>query len=147
MLRFLRNVILAIAFWLAVPYAVGVLSYYTTFGGVVEQVWLGRAIGHLKALRARCNDRDLQGVLDYTIQRYNRIGPFDVAVTRIPQWRSGYVIGCNNPLVPGITLDIGVLTYPIHEGAMVLVHEALHDYWPCVGHAHVTPVMERIEKL
>jgi hypothetical protein len=39
------------------------------------------------------------------------------------------------------------LEFPIHDGAMVLVHEALHDYWPCFGHAHVDPMMERIEKL
>jgi hypothetical protein len=40
-----------------------------------------------------------------------------------------------------------VLFYPVHEGAMVLVHEATHDYWPCWGHSYVTPTMKRMEVL
>jgi hypothetical protein len=86
--------------------------------------------------------------LDYTIRRYNRIGPFDVAVSRCvsldPRCR---VVGVNNPFCPGVTLDMEVLTYPIHDGAMVLVHEALHDYWPCFGHKHVTPREKALHQL
>lgn len=152
MLRFLRSVLLGIVIANLTPYALAFASYGTTFGGVVEQAWLDRAIAHLRVLRSRCDDADLQGVLDYAIRRYNRIGPFDVAVSRCvhpltslyPDYR---VIGVNNPLVPGLTLDIEVLSYPIHDGAMVLVHEALHDYWPCVGHSQIDPRMEKLERL
>lgn len=152
MLRFLRSVLLGIVIANLTPYALAFASYGTTFGGVVEQAWLDRAIAHLRVLRSRCDDADLQGVLDYAIRRYNRIGPFDVAVSRCvhpltslyPDYR---VIGVNNPLVPGLTLDIEVLSYPIHDGAMVLVHEALHDYWPRVGHSQIDPRMEKLERL
>jgi len=149
-LRLLRTMLVATLFWLTIwltmPLIVGTTSYYTTFGGIAEQKWLDDVIRDLKWLRTRCNEPDLQEVLDYTIRRYDRIGPFNVAVTRIPQVDRDYVVGCNNPLVPGLTIDLDVLQYSIHDGAMVLVHEALHDYWPCLGHAHVDPIMKRLER-
>jgi hypothetical protein len=141
------------------PCGIGYLAHATSFGGVVEQVWLDEAIAHLKSLRRECGtsgpnsepDDDMKetaAVLNWAIQRYNRIGPFDVAISRcdwMPFRRD--TIGMNNPLVPGITLDIEVLRMPIHDGAMILVHESLHDWPPYLGHRHVTPVMNELEAL
>lgn len=147
-LHFLRSFLFGIGFWMLLPCFAGGISHWTTFGGLAEQRWLDQAIEHLVALDQKCTDPDLRGVLAYTIERYNRIGPFDVAVTRIWQWLSDdYVMGINHPLLPGLTLDVDVLALPIHDGALILVHEALHDYWPCLGHAHITPRMNKLEAL
>jgi hypothetical protein len=98
-------------------------------------------------MRAACVDPDLCDILDYTIQRYHRIGGFDVAV--MPCFTpddsdGGYVIGINMPTCPGMCIDPKVLNYPIEIGAMVVVHEAMHDYRPWWGHNHIN---ERERKL
>jgi len=150
--RILRAIVIGLFLALfVIPYSAGFLSYFTNFGGIEEQYWLNAAIYHIRDLKTECqDDPELQGVLDYTIQRYNQIGPFDVSVSRCwrPFQRERWVtLGYNNPLIPGVTLDIKTLTdYPLHDGAMVLVHEALHDYPPYLGHSYVTPVMDRLEE-
>ena len=53
----------------------------------------------------------------------------------------------NWPLCPGICLDYETLNMPLHEGSLVLVHESLHDWWPCLGHSQVTPRIEKLERL
>lgn len=114
----------------------------------VEQAWLNRVTRHLTVLREHCDDPDLQGVLDYTIYRYHRIGAWDVMVWPLATIDPRYkVIGCNWPFCPGITIDPEVMTYPISEGALVVVHEALHDYWPCFGHSQVDPRIDKLEAL
>lgn len=134
------------------PYAAGFLAYATTYsGGVAEQTWLDTVVDHLRTLRSECTDPELKEVLDYTIRRYNQIGPFDVAVSRC-DWNdwlySDYTLGLNNPLVPGITIDLSVVSeHSIHSGAAILVHEALHDYPPYLGHKHVTPITDKLENL
>lgn len=149
--KLLRGMILGIILGLSAPYVIGYLSYGCSFGGVVEQIWLDKAIDHLAILKANCpeDDAQLREVLTYAMQRYNRIGPFDVAVSRCDWYpfQGGHVLGINNPIVPGITLDIDVLRLPISDGAMILVHESLHDYYPYAGHKHVNPVMARLEAL
>jgi hypothetical protein len=144
--RFIRGVFLGAIICLFFPLVAGYLSYGTQFGGITEQIWLDRAIGHLKELRHNCTDPELCDVLDYTINRYHEIGPFNVAVSRCDWYPlQNLIIGMNNPLVPGITLDIDTLILPLHIGAMTLVHEALHDYPPYLGHRHVDPIMARLE--
>ena len=149
MVKFMGYLILSMLFWVTVvPLSSGFLAYGTNHGGVSEQAWLDQAIIHIAWLRDYCdNDPELQGVLDYTIQRYHRIGPFDVAVACCdwPGSERGSVLGVNNPLIPGVTLDISTLQLPLHAGAMILVHEALHDYPPYLGHSYVDPMMEKLE--
>ena len=85
-----------------------------------EQAYLDKCIAHLRAMRLICDDPDLQGILDYTIRRYNKIGPWDVMIfplTVIPR-AGGKVIGCNDPLCPGITLDTLVLLEPPEYGVL-----------------------------
>jgi hypothetical protein len=147
-----RGVVLFVLVWVSVtvvlPIANGYLGYAANFGGVYEQIWLDRAIMHLKDLRQGCDDKELADVLDYTIKRYNRIGPFDVAVSRCDWYpiSKDSIIGYNNPLVPGITLDIANINdYSLHFGAGTLVHEALHDYYPYFGHKHIYPIMAKYD--
>lgn len=149
--RFLRVFVLSTVLFLMAPWVMGYLSYGCSFGGIVEQLWLDKTIDYLALLKAKCPEEDveLREVLTYAMQRYNRIGPFDVAVSRCDWYplQGGRVLGVNNPLCPGITLDINVLRMPISDGAMIVVHESLHDYYPYVGHGHVDPVMARLEAL
>jgi len=149
--HFLRASVLSMLFFLLIPYVAGYLAYGCAFGGIVEQLWLDKTIDHLALLKARCPEEDdeLREVLIYAMQRYHRIGPFDVAVSRCNWYpvQSNQALGINNPLVPGITLNIDVLRLPISDGAMILVHESLHDHYPYVGHGHVNPIMSRLEAL
>jgi len=71
--------------------------------------------------------------MDYTIRRYNHIGPFSVAVMQL---REG-TLALNDPFCPGITLDESVLRCSVPFAASILVHEALHDYPPFFGHSHI----------
>ena len=146
--RILYSVLLGtFLFTFVLPWVGGFLSYSANYGGIAEQHWLDCAVDHLRTLRLDCDDPELDGVLEYTIRRYNRIGPFDVTVSRCDWYPfHDHTLGFNNPLVPGITIDIDVLhRYSIHTGAMILVHEALHDYPPYLGHNHVTPMMDKLE--
>jgi hypothetical protein len=137
----------AVALHFAVPIAGG-LWYVGCGDRYVEQEWLNRATSHLKLLRAHCSDPDLQNVLDYAIRRYNKVGAWDVMVMPLANIRPGWrTIGCNFPFVPGITLDPEVLTYDLHEGSMVLVHESLHDWFPYFGHSQVTPRINKLDAL
>jgi len=146
--RVLRSALLGVFLFIFVlPWASGFLSYGTNSGGLAEQLWLDCVIDHLQTLRLNCDDPELDEVLEYTIHRYNRIGPFDVAVSRCNWYPfQDHTVGLNNPLVPGVTIDISVLHQDsIHYGAMLLVHEALHDYPPYICHGHITPVIDKLE--
>lgn len=112
-----------------------------------EQQWLDNAIEDLKRTRTRCFEPDLQQVLDYAIARYNKLGAWDVAIMPCPSLEGIEYIGLNDPICPGITLDPIIMTWPLHQGALVIVHESLHDYFPYIGHDHVYPIMARIEAL
>ena len=73
----LMGVLYGIIVQLGLPFIGGL--YYATCGDHDdEQMYLDRCIQHLKLLRHCTHDPDLQGVLDYAIQRYNRVGPWDV---------------------------------------------------------------------
>ena len=146
MMRFIRwtlIVLVAPIFLILAPY-VGGLYYMTTGTHPVEQAWLDKAIDHLKMLKTRTSDPDLKNVLDYCIGRYNKIGAWDVMVMPLPSFPGDHTLGANLPTCPGITLDYETLNMPLRDGALVLVHESLHDWWPCFGHSQVTP---RIDKL
>jgi hypothetical protein len=144
---FIQCLFIAVVIAFLLPYAGGTLGYSTNFGGVVEQLWLDQAIDYLTYLREDCPDEELCGILDYTISRYHKIGPFDVAVSRCDYYPFyEKTLGVNNPLCPGVTLDIDTLTdYTLHDGAMILVHEALHDYPPYLGHSYVYPMLDKLE--
>jgi hypothetical protein len=150
--RCIQGFTLGLCITVLFPYACGLLSYGVTYSGcTAEQEWLDEATLYLRALECRAKDPQVKEVLHYTVTRYNTIGPFDVAISRC-NWilcvpPGAYVIGINTPTCPGLTLDAEVLSMPVEVGALVLVHEAMHDYYPYFGHSHVTPVMAKVEKL
>ena len=144
--RFLTLVGYVIAFFFVLPF-IGGLYYATTGPHIYEQIWLDRAIDHLKVLKTRTSDPDLQRVLDYTIARYSKIGPWDVAVMPLLSFPGDKTLGENCPWCPGVTLDYETLQYPIHTSSLLLVHEALHDWWPCFGHSQVNGRIEKLERL
>lgn len=145
-IRFITAFILAVAVLIIVPILFTLIGSFGNHGGMVEQLWLNESIRYLMYLRKDCTDSQLKDVLDYTIRHYHKIGPFDVAVMQC-DWLplKDEILGINNPLCPGITLDIDLLVdYTPHEGAEILVHEALHDYYPFFGHSQVTPVINKL---
>lgn len=147
MLKMLKCFLIAIVLALVLPPTFAFIGAFGNTGGVIEQFWLDDAIAYLKYLRKDCPDPQLCEVLDYTIQRYHKIGPFDVAINQcdiLPL--DDRILGCNNPLCPGMTLDIDLLhDYGPREGSLTLVHEALHDYPPYIGHDHVYPVLNKLD--
>ncbi len=73
----LKGLLLGLFIWLSVPFIGGV--YYSLSGDHSdEQAFLDECIAHLKVCRAHCLDKDLCGVLDFAIRRYNKVGPWDV---------------------------------------------------------------------
>jgi len=118
-----------------------------------EQRYLARSIAHLQLMRAFCDDPDLRGVLDYTIRRYHKVGAWDVMFMPLTgpvsnAGRAGKVIGCKCPWCPGGTLDTCLLIdFAPEETAIVLAHEALHDYWPYFGHSHINAREKKLQEL
>jgi hypothetical protein len=133
----IRSFIYALIATLALPFG---LALTTTPGGDREQRWLNAATKHLVAVRLCSTDPDLNTRLDYAIQRYNKIGRWDVAFLPL-EWLGA--CGLNDPLCPGIALDPALLDFPPRLGAEIVLHEALHDYYPWLGHAHINPVIEK----
>lgn len=132
------------------PSYIGGLYYTQTGWHNTEQEWLNSCQWELQRMKRHCSpqDQDLKEIIDYVMGRYNTIGPWDVMVFPLTNNKEGKkVIGRNDPLCPGITIDPWVFGQSHRTGALLLIHEALHDYWPCWGHDHVTPIMDRMEKL
>lgn len=137
----LRAVLLGLwAGFLAPPY-VGGLWYAQCGDHAFEQRHLDRAVKHVRQLRANCDDPDLAGILDYVLRRYTRVGGFDVMFAPcIGMHGDGRkTIGINCPHCPGLTLDCELLTWAPEDVALVLIHEAMHDYYPFYGHDHINP--------
>lgn len=131
------------------PPWIGGLYYSLSGGHEQEQAYLDQCMSHLRLMRAHCNDPDLQGILDYTIQRYDRIGAWDVMIFPLSAAvKPGYkAVGCNDPLCPGITLDPCLLLDAPEDTAIVIAHEAMHDYWPCYGHDHINAREQKLYEL
>ena len=139
MMRFWRGLLYGALLWLSLPFIGG--CYYVGCGPRPEQEWLDKVIAHIQTLHS--DDPEVQGVIDYTLARYSRIGPWDVMVA--PLAAPEGAAGMNCPWCPGLTLDPQVLSYPIPLGAEVLLHEAGHDYYPFF-HPWVDPLINRVEQ-
>jgi hypothetical protein len=134
--------------WFAPSYGGGV--WYSLCGNhAYEQSWLNQAIAHVKLLRAHCDDPDLTRILDYTLARYHRVGAWDVMFAPcIGGLHPGYkTIGVNCPHCPGLTLDTELLSWDADDGALILIHEAMHDFYPYYGHGHITWREEKLGNL
>ena len=145
----IRTACYTVFFMLSLPFLGGL--YYAFSGNHLdEQYFLDRCVDHLKQCRAVCSDPDLCEVLDYTVQRYNKVGAWNVmfAPLSFPYVAPGMkVVGCNCPWCPGVTLDTCTLLWTPEEAAMVLAHEAMHDHYPYFGHSYVTPREIKIQAL
>jgi len=75
-----------------------------------------------------CDNPEKRAVIVYTLWRYDKLGPFDVAVCSTIR-----CAGINAPWCPGITIDSAFLD-DSEVLADLLLHEALHDYPPYFGH-------------
>jgi len=138
-----KLILVALIGFMATPFIGG--AYYSLSGNhAYEQRCLDHYVDYLQELRT--NDPELKGILDYTIRRYSRIGAWDVAFIPLIASSGFKTIGYNCPWTPGLTLDTEVLGYSPREGAMVLVHEAAHDYYPYF-HPFIDPLMKKIEHL
>jgi hypothetical protein len=123
--------------FLAPPY-VGGLHYSLCGNHTFEQRVLDDAVAHVRAMRANCDDPDLAGILDYVLARYTRAGAWDVMFAPcIGVYPDAKTIGVNVPNCPGLTLDCELLTWAPEDVALVLIHEAMHDYYPYYGHDHI----------
>jgi hypothetical protein len=145
----LTGILLGISIGFIAPAYIGGVYYSLCGEHPAEQAYLDRCIAHLRDIRAICDDPDLQGILDYTIQRYSKVGAWDVMFFPLSGgFRSDdRISGCNCPFCPGITIDTSMLLDRPELTALVIVHEALHDYFPYFGHAHITPREHKFYKL
>jgi hypothetical protein len=143
----LRVVFYAACVYLLLPFIGGL--YYTQCGDrCVEQAWLNKVIAHCREMRIATTDPDLRRVLGYVMTRYNRIGPWDVMIAPLITTRKGsYTVGMNQPWCPGITLDSEVLTWSPEDGAVLVAHEALHDFRPFFGHKHINDRERKLYEL
>lgn len=126
-IRWRRVVALVLGLAIAVPYLFSALPS----GGASEQAWLDQVIERVEDLRENTEDPEVREVLDYTLERYRTIGPYNVQVRSCGPW----ALGLNVPYCPGVFIDPECLQSP-DLGMVVLVHEAQHDYFPYAGHKH-----------
>lgn len=129
---------------LSIPVAWGV--WYSQCGERrMEQEWLDRTIHHLKLLREEEMDPEAREVVDYTIARYSKIGGFDVMVVPCFSSDGKQYAGQNSPFCPGLTISPEVLgNYSTQQSAVLLVHEAMHDYYPYY-HPYVDARIHKVE--
>ncbi len=143
-MKLLKCVLLAIVLYLALPFGVGILYNITEQDHYKKQVWLSEVMQHLCKLRVDCRDKEICDVIDYTINRYSKVGGFDVMFMKCPELYPFEFIGLNSPLCPGLTLNPEIMTYSTQVGAMVLLHESCHDYYPFY-HPLVNRLINKVE--
>ena len=127
--RFKLCFVVALIGFCIAPY----LSNLLPGGGIEAQKWLDKEIAFIEQKIETCEDPEMKQVFEYTVKRYRRIGRFNVRVLQLPDHIHGY----NHPSCPGITIDEKVPHMDIMYGALVLVHEAMHDYPPYYFHSHI----------
>jgi len=102
-------------------------------GGEEEQIWLDKEIAFIEQRVETCKDDDVRSAMEYVLKNYRNIGIFKVRVMQL--WEGTH--GCNMPTCPGITVDEEVLHKGLRYGAFVLIHEAMHNFPPYLGHSHI----------
>lgn len=119
----------------------GMVIIFTTFpmlfspGTDADQRQLSRLVQKMKVMQAECEDVELAELLGYTSQTYNTISRFNV---RILSLNCINAAGMNWPVVPGMTLDREIWGNSSDRTLIgLMLHEAMHDYYPCFGHGHM----------
>jgi len=111
-------------------------------GSEFDQRKLDCIVAKIERLEAACDDPELKDVLNYTARRYNRIERGGVAIHPMR-----FCAGVNIPWCPGVTIDAECWGYCVNTVLVILVHEAMHDYWPYFGHGHITELERKLERI
>lgn len=139
-LDFIKCVLAAVLIFLLTPFVCWLLPPSTNSN---DNIALCRAIQTLKDVRIHEPiSNELSVAIDYTVDRYTSIGRMSVNVRWLPE----YVAGVNAPWCPGMTLNSDVWGESVFVDAELLLHEAMHDYPPYLGHAHVYPITQEFEQ-
>jgi len=118
-----------------VTIVLAVIPMFFVPGTNTDQAQLSRLVQTMKDMQAQCDDPELVGLLEYTSQTYDTVSRFNVRILPM-EWFGA--AGMNWPIVPGMTLDRwcwGTLDDRTLIGLML--HEAMHDYYPGFGHGHM----------
>jgi hypothetical protein len=138
-MQLLKCCLVAVTIFLLAPFVYGLLPPSTNSR---DGIALSEAIQVLNDVREHSPiSSGLAAAIDYTVARYSHIGRTAVTV----RWQPAYVAGVNAPWCPGITLNKSVWGRSSFVDAELLLHEALHDYPPYFGHAHVMPLTDEFE--
>jgi hypothetical protein len=143
-MKSIRCILVAVLLYLIAPFGAGIMYNITNPNHTVRQAWLNEVVSHLRNLRVDCKDKEIREVIDYTINRYSKVGGFDVMFMKCPELYPFEFIGLNSPLCPGLTLNPEIMTYSTQIGAMVLLHESCHDYRPFY-HPLVNRLVNKVE--
>jgi hypothetical protein len=145
----IKSILLEIIFFISIfiipPYMGGIYYFLCGSNHRWEQDWLDNANMELRYLESKTDDPELKKILHYSITKYNRIAPWNVMVMPLVYFNYPGTAGMNVPWCPGITISPNVLLYPKRYGALLLVHESLHDTY--FGHAEINLIMARIESI
>lgn len=122
--NFCKCAFVALLFIFMLPY------YYAFFHleGPYEKQQFAKAIRILQLEHKLCENPERKEVIAYALKRYNKLGRFDVSIFHV-----AFCAGINAPWCPGITIDPKFIDNP-HTFAMLILHEAAHDYYPYLGH-------------
>lgn len=104
-------------------------------GTSADQAKLSRLVATMKVMQTECDDSELAGLLEYTSQTYDSIGRLNVKILHLEDLGAAAV---NFPFVPGMSVDRWVWE-TLHDEYLIglLLHEAMHDYYPYLGHEHM----------
>ena len=123
LLNFCKGLLIGALIIFIVPY----LSMILHSAGQHDHAQFAEAQQLLAQRLMTCDNPEKRAAIAYTLWRYDRLGPFDVAICPT------IAAGINAPWCPGITIDPKFLD-DSEVLADLLLHEALHDYPPYFGH-------------
>ncbi|KPK54169.1 MAG: hypothetical protein AMS22_06310 [Thiotrichales bacterium SG8_50] len=108
------------------------LAMIPSAGTTADQAKLDRISARIERLEAACENRKLKEVLHYTARKYRLVDRFTVRILDLH-----FAAGINIPWTPGVTLNREEWDHDDDLALMLLVHEAMHDFPPCLGHWHI----------
>jgi len=109
--------------------------YIPNPGTAADKAQLRQLVSLMDDYETQCDDPELRELLSYTSDKYRYISRWNV---RIVDFGDLDIAGMNWPHMPGMSLDRWCWEN-LEDDSLVglMLHEALHDYWPCFGHDHM----------
>jgi hypothetical protein len=108
------------------------LAMIPSAGTSADQMQLDRVIARVERLEAVTENHKLKEVLAYTAHNLNQVDRFTVRILPLP-----FYAGMNIPWTPGVTLNREDWERCDDLVLLLLVHEAMHDFPPYLGHWHI----------